>query len=133
MKLRFFVGTAVLIGSALILSACSSGSSAVTDLGAQEFQSKTEEASVVILDVRTSGEFDQGHIQGAINIDVEGPDFESRIADLDKSATYAVYCQSGRRSGIATQLMSDKGFASLFNLRDGVQSWISAGLPLVRT
>nr|MTA36229.1 rhodanese-like domain-containing protein [Actinomycetota bacterium] len=85
----------------------------------------------VVLDVRTAGEFSSGHIDGAINIDVEGMNFDSEIAKLDKSATYAVYCQSGRRSGIAVGKMSDAGFASLSNLEGGIQSWQVAGLPLV--
>ena len=133
MKFRLFAGSAILLSAALILSACSSNSSAVTNLGAQEFLSKTQSAGVVVLDVRTAQEFQQGHIQGAMNIDVEGTSFESEIAKLDKGTTYALYCQSGRRSGVASQIMSKSGFTSLFNLQNGIQSWTSAGLPMVRT
>lgn len=120
---------AVLFASTLALTSC--GSTGVTDLGAAEFQAKTLEADVIILDVRTAGEYASGHIEGAINIDAEGMQFESNIAQLDKSATYAVYCQSGRRSGIAVGKMSDAGFTSLFNLDAGINDWISAGLPVV--
>jgi rhodanese-related sulfurtransferase len=57
--------------------------------------------------------------------------FDSEIAKLDKSATYAVYCRSGRRSQVAVDRMKDAGFTNLFNLNAGVEDWVSAGLPLV--
>lgn len=119
----------IFVASALVLTGCGGASS--TNLGASEFQKKSEESGVVILDVRSAGEFFSGHIEGAINIDVEGMTFDGDIAKLDKSATYAVYCHSGRRSGIAVSKMESAGFTSLFNLDGGVQAWQSAGLPLV--
>ncbi|MEJ6607371.1 MAG: rhodanese-like domain-containing protein [Candidatus Planktophila sp.] len=113
----------------LLLSGCGSPSS--TDLTATDFQGKTMENGVVILDVRTSGEFNSGHIKNAINIDVESMQFDSAVANLDKSATYAVYCQSGRRSAIAVGLLKDAGISSLFNLKNGIVDWNSKGLPSV--
>ena len=88
-------------------------------------------ASVVVLDVRTPGEFSQGHIQGAVNLDVEAPTFDSEIAKLDKSKTYAVYCRSGNRSGVATQAMAKADFTHLFNLQNGIVDWMSQGMPTV--
>ena len=119
--------------AALTLTACSSGGGAVTNLSAAEFSAKSQEAGVVTLDVRTPGEFMTGHIAGAINIDVEATTFDSEIAKLDKTKTYAVYCHSGRRSGIATESMAKAGFTSLFNLSNGVADWIAQGMPLVTT
>ena len=115
--------------SILFLTGC--GTTELANLGAQDFQSKAKEAGVITLDVRTSGEFMSGHIENAINIDVEAMNFDSEIAKLDKSATYAVYCRSGRRSQIAVDRMKDAGFTNLFNLNAGVEDWVSAGLPLV--
>ncbi|MFM2215164.1 MAG: hypothetical protein RJA88_533 [Actinomycetota bacterium] len=115
--------------SILFLTGC--GTTESTNLGAQDFQDKAKEAGVITLDVRTSGEFMSGHIENAINIDVEAMNFDSEIEKLDKSATYAVYCRSGRRSQIAVDRMKDAGFTNLFNLNAGVEDWVSAGLPLV--
>jgi rhodanese-related sulfurtransferase len=56
--------------------------------------------------------------------------FESGIAELDKGATIAVYCQSGRRSGIAVDKMSKAGFTSLFNLQTGIADWQANGFPV---
>jgi len=120
---------AVLFASTLALTACGGSSSA--DLSAADFQAKSQEAGVILLDVRTAGEFAAGHIEGAINIDVEGMTFEEEIKPLDPSKTYAIYCQSGRRSRIAVETMTEGGFTKLFNLDQGIASWQAAGLPVV--
>lgn len=120
---------AVLAASALFLSGC--GSSDSTNLGAQEFQAKASEPGVVVLDVRTGGEYAAGHIANAINIDVEGMTFDGDIKRLDKDAKYAVYCQSGRRSVNAIKKLQDAGFTNLFNLKNGILDWQGAGLPVV--
>lgn len=118
-----------IVSALLFLTGCSSSGS--TDLSATEFQAKTLESGVITLDVRTPGEFMEGHLVNAINIDVENASFASEIAKLDKAATYAVYCRSGRRSAIAVSSMKDAGFSKLFNLNAGIQEWAAAGLPLV--
>lgn len=121
---------AVLFAATFALTSCSSSSGA-TDLSADAFQVKSGEAGVVLLDVRTVGEFAAGHIEGALNIDVEGMTFEGEIKSLDPSKTYAIYCQSGRRSRIAVETMTNAGFTKLFNLDQGIASWTNAGLPVV--
>jgi rhodanese-related sulfurtransferase len=120
---------AVLAASALFLTGC--GSSDTTNLGAQEFQAKASEPGVIVLDVRTGGEYAAGHIANAINIDVEGMTFDDEIKSLDKDAKYAVYCQSGRRSVNAIKKLQDAGFTNLFNLKNGILDWQGAGLPVV--
>ena len=120
---------AVLAAFALFLTGC--GSSDSTNLGAQEFQAKASEPGVVVLDVRTGGEYAAGHIANAINIDVEGMTFDGDIKSLDKDAKYAVYCQSGRRSVNAIKKLQDAGFKNLFNLEKGILDWQGAGLPVV--
>jgi rhodanese-related sulfurtransferase len=119
-----------LLASVLLLAGCSSSSSAV-DLSVTEFSSKVAEAGIITLDVRTPGEFNEGHIEGAKLIDFQSGNFESEIATLDKTKTYAVYCRSGSRSGQAVKIMSDAGFTNIYNLDGGVIDWANAGLPLV--
>ena len=116
--------------SVLLLAGCTSSSNAM-DLSVSEFSSKVTEAGIITLDVRTPGEFNEGHIDGAQLIDFQSGNFESEIETLDKSKTYAVYCRSGSRSGQAVKIMSDAGFTNLYNLNGGVIDWSSAGLPLV--
>ncbi len=122
---------AVALVSVLGLSACGSSGGAVTNLDAKSFSQKITEAGVTVLDVRSAGEFSEGHLQGAINVDVEGMQFDGDIAKLDKTKVYAVYCHSGRRSVIASKKMADAGFTSIFNLTGGILEWTSAGFPVV--
>ena len=122
---------AVVTISAIFLTGCSSGSGSAVNLGVAEFQAKTQEADVVILDVRTKGEFNEGHIANSINIDFQSDSFLNEISKLDKSKTYAVYCRSGNRSGKAVATMSNEQFISLYNLNGGVIDWAGAGYPLV--
>jgi len=120
-----------LFASVLLLAGCSTSSS-TNNLSVTEFSSKTAESGVVTLDVRTPGEFNEGHVEGAQLIDFQSGNFENEIATLDKSKTYAVYCRSGSRSGQAVKVMSDAGFTSVYNLDGGVIDWTIAGLPLVK-
>jgi rhodanese-related sulfurtransferase len=98
---------AVLMIAPLILaiSACSTSSKSIVNEDAEAFAATIQNSGVVVLDVRTSGEFESGHIANSVNIDVEAGSFENEIANLDKNAQYAVYCHSGRRSGIAAEMM----------------------------
>ena len=120
-----------LSASALWPAGWSSTEGALMNMNAKDFSAITQQSGVVTLDVRTPGEFSQGHIQGAMNIDVESPMFDSEIAKLDKTKTYAVYCHSGRRSGIATQTMAKMGFKHLYNLQNGLSDWMSQGMMTV--
>ena len=87
-----------------------------------ELQEQT--SASVILDVRTSEEFESGYIKGALNMDIrEGSDFVASIETLDKSKSYFVYCRSGARSWQACQLMSQLGFSAVYNLDGGVLAW----------
>ena len=115
----------------LLLSACGGSSVKVNNLNADGFASDIKNPGVVVLDVRSAGEYASGHIEGAINIDVEAANFDTKIAKLDKTVEYAVYCHSGRRSAIAAEKMSKAGFEKITNLEGGVQAWQAAGFPLV--
>ena len=123
---------ATLLLAVVVLTGCSTATSA-TNMEATAFSQKVSESGVITLDVRTPGEYMTGHIQGAINIDVEGTEFETEIAKLDKIQTYAIYCKSGRRSSIAVETMQSAGFNKLFNLTNGIQDWQAQNLPIVKS
>ena len=79
--------------------------------------------SAVILDVRTPGEFDEGHIPNAINIDIKDPKFKAKAGELDKSQPVLVYCKSGRRSLAAAAILEQEGFQEIYNLKGGYDIW----------
>lgn len=112
------------------LTGCS-GSGGGGHLGVSAFASTVEQPGTVVIDVRTPSEYGAGHLPGAINIDVEGGGFDQQIASLDKNASYALYCHSGRRSGIALDTMTSAGFTHVVDLSGGVTAWTSEGRQLV--
>lgn len=88
----------------------------------------TSDQEVVVLDVRTPSEFQDGHLEGAVNIDYTSPDFEQEIAKLDTAATYLLYCKSGNRSNKATAVMKRKNFNNIYNATVGFDALQSAGI-----
>ncbi|CAB4897235.1 unannotated protein [freshwater metagenome] len=101
------------------------------NLDAAEFAQKITQPSVVLLDVRTPAEFNEGHIPNAVNIDVLADYFTADIETLDKSKAYAIYCRSGKRSLDAAYVMGEVGFDKTFNLTGGIIEWVEAGKPTV--
>ncbi len=67
-----------------------------------------DENVVILLDTRTVGEYNKGHIQGFINIPVD--ELRNRLNELDCSKRVYVICQSGLRSYIATRILCQNGF-----------------------
>ncbi len=86
---------------------------------------------LVILDVRTPQEFDEGHIEGATLIDFYDPDFANQLAELDPDVPYVLYCRSGNRSSDARAMMAELGFTTVDDIDGGILAWESAGLPVV--
>lgn len=115
--------------SLFALTSCSSESNAaITNVDATTFISTISDPNIKVIDVRSLGEFSTGHLKGALNIDVESGGFDAGIANLDKSATYALYCRSGRRSTLAAERMADAGFTNIINFnRGGFAELASAG------
>ena len=92
-----------------------------------EFDKLRQNTNNIVLDVRSKKEFDAGHVPGATNIDVNAPDFEQRVAKLDKSRAYLVHCAAGRRSVTAANQMSALKFTNLVNFGGGYNAWEKAG------
>ncbi|NOY28130.1 MAG: rhodanese-like domain-containing protein [Oligoflexia bacterium] len=83
-----------------------------------------------VLDVRTSQEFAQGHVPGAVNISVQ--DLPKRLDEIasHKGDKFAVICASGARSAAATSLLHKAGYAGATNVKGGTRAWITAGYPV---
>ena len=76
-------------------------------------------------------EFAAGHLRGAVNIDVNGPDFKAAVGELSKDGEYALYCRSGNRSATALATMKDLGFTHAYHLGGGIGAWTAAGGEVV--
>ena len=90
---------------------------------ADTFAQVIEDTTVVRLDVRTANEYAQGHITGALLIDVTQADFMQKAEQLlPKDKTIALYCRSGRRSKTAAQHLAKHGY-QVVELNTGFNSW----------
>ena len=94
-------------------------------------QRNADNPDFVVLDVRTPGEFESGHLENAIMIDFRDSDFEEKAAALDKNKTYLMHCRSGNRSGQALQEMRELGFKKIYHMNRGMIEWNERGLPVV--
>lgn len=122
---------ALIIIIGVSVSACFSQTGG-TVLDAASFDEKMESTKdAVILDVRTSGEYAQGFIDGAKNLDYRDQNFQSEVGKLDKSKPYFVYCLSGGRSASAVNYMRTNGFKEVYDLKGGILAWQSKNLPVV--
>jgi phage shock protein E len=123
---------APLVITAALLTGCSGGSDAITDVDVAGASQIVDDGNAVILDVRTPEEFAAGHLPDAININVESSDFATKVAGLDESTETLVYCRTGNRSGVATDQMAELGFTDLADLQGGIEAWAAAGEQVVR-
>ena len=81
------------------------------------------------MDVRQPGEWDQGHIDGAMLKPL--PKLVESLEGLDRERTVAVHCKSGYRSSIAASLLQREGFREVVNIIGGFDAWKACGLPVV--
>ena len=102
----------------------------IQHVDARQAQKLIAEKKVVVLDIRTPGEFSTGRIAGAKNIDFQAPNFEQRIEGLDKTKSYLVHCASGGRSSHSLPLFKKHAFQSIYHLDGGIKAWEKAGLPV---
>ena len=95
------------------------------DLEQDKWKTGFENATdAVMLDVRTSEEFETSRIPKSINIDFYNPEiFMQEIGKLDKERSYYIYCRTGVRSANSCHLMKELGFAKTYNLIGGIVDW----------
>jgi len=77
-----------------------------------------KDSNMVILDVRTSDEFEIGNVENSINLDVSKDDFAEKAKNLDKDKAYFIYCKSGARASKASKIMLDLRFNSIIVLKN---------------
>ena len=101
------------------------------NISVQQALEMKNSGEVVIIDVRSQDEFSSGHIEGALNIDVNSPGFEEKISDLNKTDRYVIYCHSGRRSAKSADILVNTGFVSVYNVKGGISDWKGNGYDIV--
>ena len=125
----------LLVGVAFIMNSCTNAQNAIENqsLTSTAFSNQVSNSNEpVVLDVRTPGEFEKGHLKNAINIDWNGDRFDSQLATLDKSKPVYIYCLSGARSKSAAAKMRSAGFERVIELAGGMIDWRANSLPEVK-
>ena len=85
-----------------------------------------------VIDARSESEYAEDHLPGAVNVDIYSPDFEKRLAALDKNAPLYLYCRSGGRSGQALSQAKALGFKKAVHLSGGILAWEAQGKKTVK-
>jgi rhodanese-related sulfurtransferase len=127
------VGLAIGSGFGLILPLFNRSASGVPNLSATEAVLMLNRNKPLILDVRDEAEFAAGHIQGAKHIAVA--DLAGRLKEIEKfkDKPILVHCQKGMRARTACTILKAQQFSQLSNLQGGLDAWIEAKLPLVKS
>ena len=118
---KFFAILALALAATLALAACAPAADPIA-VG----------ENTIIVDVRTPAEYKEGHLEGAVNIDVQAPNFLILLGQLPTDGDYIVYCHSGNRSAQATQVMTTKGFTHVTDAGGIDKAAAATGLPIVK-
>jgi len=92
---------------------------------------KALEGGAPLLDVRTPREFQQGHVEGAVNLPMGFSLDDPTLQGLDKSKPVYVICAVGGRSSAAADQLAAAGYQAV-NVRGGTRAWVGAGRPVVK-
>ena len=117
--------TAIRVGMAaaiiaVVLAAGGCATAGVIDVGSQEVQELSDEG-VRIIDVRTPGEYEAGHIPGAELVPVN--DLPAEAAAWDIAEPVVIYCATGARSAQAVSYLAEQGFETIYHFASGIVSW----------
>lgn len=85
--------------------------------------------SALVLDVRETDEFAQGHLQGARNIPLSQLDVRSKELEKFRDKPVLIVCQRGSRASKASRLLKAQNFSALNVLKGGMQAWQEANMP----
>lgn len=153
MNKQYLSGFAAILIALLIIAPSIAGATSKTGCTASDYETVTacqakdilENKHVFLLDVRTPAEYNYSHIEGATLIPLKNvpahdsvslPDDQllpNRLKELpeNKNTKIVVYCLSGGRSTIASQMIADAGYKNVYNVQGGLKAWVNAGYPVV--
>lgn len=105
------------------------------DTAYQMIKKENKYPNLIILDVRTPCEYEKGHLYDAILIPYDELELEERISEIEgyKNSEIIVYCKSGYRSTLASEILVENGFTNIYNMLGGILAWIDADYPIWTT
>jgi len=101
------------------------------DVNVEEFQKLIQKKGAQLIDVRTLGEYNNGHLKDALLINYMADDFKANaFVGLDKSKPVLIYCASGGRSAKSAKIYKEAGFTKVYNLLGGFRAWKAKNLEI---
>lgn len=89
------------------------------------YKNKISTKDALVFDVRTTEEFNLGHIKGSINIDFYDEKlFVNFFEKVNKTKPIYIYCRSGNRSKKSSEILKKIGFVKVYDLLGGYKNWI---------
>lgn len=116
-----------------LLGTATGFSQAAKHIGSKEFAELSSSGNGIILDVRTSQEYSQGHIENSTLISVNDPKFVEKVSLLQRDKPIYVYCLTGSRSYAVANFLSRNGYTRVYNLTRGILEWQRYGYKITRS
>lgn len=88
-------------------------------------------SAVILVDIRSPSEWQNGIIEGAVMVDFYADDFMEGMMALDSAKPWIIYCRSGNRSGQALGKFKAVGQTKVKHLQGGIKAWVASGRSLV--
>ena len=127
----FLVSLFVAITS-LLLWNIFSGAIGVTQIAPTEVTRLINHENADVLDLRSSEEFERGHIINSVNLVASGLEESEKELGKYKGNTVVLCCGQGQESIRIARILRMKGFEKLYCLKGGITAWQSANLPLTK-
>lgn len=99
----------------------------IEQITVEQMSEALKDSSIQLVDVRTEGEYLEGHLKNSHNICVTDDNFKDQVASLDKEKPVYVYCKKGGRSAQAAEILKDMGFKKIYDLKGGILLWEDSG------
>lgn len=109
----------------IAISSCKGQESAKTTIiGIEALKTEVIGKDVQLIDVRTPKEYNLGHIDDAINIDISDKEnFKKQISKLNTKEPIYIYCHSGGRSNRASKILEELSFTTIYDFSGGWKAW----------
>ena len=100
-----------------------SGDSTERILDKEAFAAAIKKSGAQVIDVRMPPDFEQGHIENAININFFDPEFKHKLLELNRKKTYYLYDKNEKTAYRSMKFMEDNDFKNVFMLKGGYEAW----------
>ncbi len=105
------------------------------DITVQQGKEMIDRGNIFILDVRTQDEYDAGHIRDSIRNPVQEipqQELNKSLAEIPRDKKILVYCRTGHRSTLASEILVNNGFKEVYNMKGGITEWTNAGFEVIK-